>query len=211
MTIKSILFVLMIFLFYHLINNCSCKNSFNGFQNVGSCDRAAVTTCLKTRNCVGMDLSNCNLSGVNLERANLGKANLSGSNLSGANLSKTFLNMVNLSNATAIGTDLDWAILEAAKLTNTNLTNANLGSADLRDADLTGATLTNANLKSVINNIIDVKCKDTIKGINTASANSFGNPDDSETPASYECLDGLWHRCAKEENNYGHSVCKWVK
>ena len=120
---------------------------------------------------------------------------MSNCDLSDANLSRINLAYADLSNANLSGANLSNAYLGGA-----NLSNASLIGADLRSANLSGANLHGAN-------IVDVMCYDKIIGIDTAKIDPFSN-DDTTTPASYECSDeNLWHKCAKEKNNYRHPVC----
>lgn len=79
---------------------------------------------LKTKVCVGCDLSDADLSGKDLRKAKLLGANLTKANLSGA--------------------DLSGAIFYAEEYTGkprTNLSGANLSNTKLVDADLTGCDL----------------------------------------------------------------------
>ena len=141
MIVKSeyiLLFVLIVFLFYHLMNNCGCyngvNNRVNGFSVGGQSDTCHTTAleCEHTKECEGVDLSNCNLDAFYLENVNL-----SGANLSGASLSNAYLHKANLS-----GANLNKAYLSRATLYESNLTNASLNNAILTDANLNNAILT---------------------------------------------------------------------
>ena len=127
MIIKSeyiLLFVLMVFLFYHLINNCGCYNGVNnrvvGFSVGGQSNTCNIKNldCLKTKQCKDMDLSNCDLSDRDLSKSDLRDANLSGTNLSDANLSNADLYSTNLSKSNLSGADLSGANLKYSTAVN---------------------------------------------------------------------------------------------
>ncbi|MDB4816785.1 pentapeptide repeat-containing protein [bacterium] len=76
----------------------------------------------------------------------LSGADLSGTDLSGANLTNATLNFANLSDANLTNANLTGAYLFDADLTGANLTNANLREAGLEGAFFIGADLTNTDL-----------------------------------------------------------------
>lgn len=96
---------------------------------------------LKTKQCLGCDLSGLNFKGVDLSKAQLDGSNLSGSDFSGANLIGASLKRSNLKDA-----DLSQSQLSGANLKKADLSGADLHFADLSRADLSGAILTGVNL-----------------------------------------------------------------
>lgn len=232
MIVKSVyilLFILMVFLFYHLMNNCGCYNGvnnrvFNGFSVGGQSDACIIKNldCLKTKQCKDMDLSNCDLSGKNLsgvgfdfDFANLSKANLSDADLSDSSFMNTNLIYANLSDANFSrgkevqfylanlnGANLSGANLTNSRISETSLISANLIDANLSDAKLLASDLTSANLSGAT--IHDVGCTSEVIGLNSAKIDPFPNG----TPASYQCSkQNLLEKCAKNVNKYGHPVC----
>ena len=118
--IEILLFVLIVFLFYHLINDCGCVNRlFNGFS-VGAQDEPVPdndgvyceilknmpTICKDTRECNNQKFNSCvlqkidlryaNLEGAHFDNASLDNANLEGANLKGAKFNNAFLEGANL-------------------------------------------------------------------------------------------------------------------
>jgi len=157
-----LLFVLIVFLFYHLINDCGCVNRlFNGFS-VGAQDEPVPdndgmyceilknmpTICKDTKECNNqkfnscvlqkIDLSYANLEGAHFDNASLDNANLEGANLKGAKFNNAFLEGANLEKA-----DLENAILLGANLDGVNLNRANLSKANLIGASLDGTKFKN--------------------------------------------------------------------
>jgi len=157
-----LLFVLIVFLFYHLINDCGCVNRlFNGFS-VGAQDEPVPdndgvyceilknmpTICKDTRECNNQKFNSCvlqkidlryaNLEGAHFDNASLDNANLEGANLKGAKFNNAFLEGANLA-----GADLENAILLGANLDGANLNRANLSKANLIGASLDGTKFKN--------------------------------------------------------------------
>ncbi|MEK8017456.1 MAG: pentapeptide repeat-containing protein [Candidatus Parabeggiatoa sp.] len=103
---------------------------------------------IRTKSCVGCDLSGANLNRyfrydfLFYKRFNFKGANLEEANLEEANLYRADLIYANLQ-----GANLEGANLERAKLYRANLEGANLQKADLTRADLWRANLENANLQ----------------------------------------------------------------
>jgi uncharacterized protein YjbI with pentapeptide repeats len=146
-----LLFVLVIFLLYHLVVKRSICCYSNGFtsgtnQHAGrigwqdpdearaSCDKSQFNKCINDsiKECKGKNLAYCKFNNADLTNADFTNANLIGANFTNADLTKASLTNT---------------ILEGADLTGANLKLVDLRGADLRGADLMGADLTGAILK----------------------------------------------------------------
>ena len=207
------------------LNTKNCENN-----DLSNCD-------LSDADLSGANLRNANLSGANLYGVNLSDADLSIADLSNADLRYVSLTSASLTNASLTNADLRYSIfnddINGANLTGANLSNANITKARAEYSIFNNANLTNTNFESIsvanssfINaSLINVNFVETyLKNADFRGAylnhihcdnmvpnfikDAIIDPFPNGTPASYRCSDeGLWHKCAKNRNKYGHPVC----
>mgnify|MGYP001203042732 CR=1 FL=1 len=144
----------------------------------------------------GADLREADLRGANLEGVNLSGANLTGAILKGADISRANAEHSTFDNADLTDTNFEKSSLANSSLKNASLINVNFINTNVENASFTDATIRN------------VKCLDGFKLFQNAKISPFKNNDGTTTPASYICSEqGLWHKCATEENKHGHPLC----
>jgi len=165
-TIEYILLFLVIgFIFYYLINDCDCKESFsisalpiNITENLilndcwptprTDCDAGALYLCKLNidRNCSNANLSYCDFANTKLQGPIFTNSNLTRANFANATFTNAYLTGANFTNASASGATLTNASASGANFTNATLTGADLWRANFTNASLTGTNLTGVSL-----------------------------------------------------------------